>query len=48
MTRDFLRYEQRFLDTHPGALAPSKSKKQFAPDFPMCVPSNTSPITPLI
>lgn len=38
MTRDFIRYEERFLETHPGALAPSKSRKEFAPDFPMYVP----------
>ncbi|KAL1878186.1 hypothetical protein Daus18300_002103 [Diaporthe australafricana] len=35
MIRDFLRYEQQFLETHPGAAAPSKSKKAFAPDFPI-------------
>ncbi|KAL2272419.1 hypothetical protein FJTKL_06586 [Diaporthe vaccinii] len=35
MTREFVRYEERFLETHPGALAPSKSRKAFAPDFPI-------------
>lgn len=38
MTREFIRYEERYLETHPGALAPSKSRKQFAADFPMYVP----------
>lgn len=38
MTREFVRYEERYLETHPGALAPSKSRKAFAPDFPMYVP----------
>ncbi|KAJ0120147.1 hypothetical protein J7T55_001002 [Diaporthe amygdali] len=35
MTRDFIRYEQQYLETHPGAPAPSKSKKSLAPDFPI-------------
>lgn len=37
MTRDFVRFEQRYLESHPGAPPPSKSRKAFASDFPMCV-----------
>lgn len=37
MTRDFVRFEQLYIETHPGAPAPSKSRKAFASDFPMCV-----------
>ncbi|POS71729.1 major facilitator superfamily transporter [Diaporthe helianthi] len=35
MARDFVRFEQLYLETHPGAPAPSKSKKAFASDFPI-------------
>ncbi|KAG8168639.1 hypothetical protein KVR01_001388 [Diaporthe batatas] len=35
MTRDFVRFEQLYLETHPGAPAPSKSRKAFASDFPI-------------
>ena len=41
MTRDFVRFEQLYLETHPGAPAPSKSRKAFASDFPMCVLSSS-------
>lgn len=49
MTREFIRYEQRYLATHPGAVPPSKSRKAFAPDFPMYVPfRHDSHPTPLL
>lgn len=37
MTKDFVRFEQLYLETHPAAPAPSKSRKAFASDFPMYV-----------
>lgn len=37
MTRDFVRFEQRYLEAHPDAPPPSKSRKAFASDFPMYV-----------
>ncbi|KAF3759894.1 MFS general substrate transporter [Cryphonectria parasitica EP155] len=35
MTRDFVRYEKRYLELYPDAPPPSKTRKSLSPDFPI-------------